>query len=52
MENTIENKVNTKKWQLYILQVVGVAEQVEEEQVEEEEEEMSNLHVKIVVYLI
>ena len=31
MENTIEKKVKTKKWQQYIFQIVGVAEQVEEE---------------------
>ena len=37
MENTIEKKVKTKKWQQYKFQIAGVAEQVEEE-----EEEMNN----------
>ena len=38
MENTIEEKVKTKRWEQYIFQMLGVAEQVEEE----EDEEISN----------
>ena len=41
MENTIEKKVKTKRWEQYIFQMLGVAEQVKEEVDEEISNSMS-----------